>query len=80
MVRPQGRLRPNLLLIGNPKTGSTFLFNCLRSGPFDPNLLCGSDSSMWKSCHKGCFNAWPLRYSFRTVTDEKRMQEASHFT
>ena len=51
MVRPQGRLRPNLLLIGNPKTGSTFLFNCLRSGPFDPNLLCGSDSSMWKSCH-----------------------------
>ena len=38
---------PNLYLLGNPKSGSTFLFNCLRAGPFDPNLLHGRDSASW---------------------------------
>ena len=41
------RLWPRLQLIGNPKSGSTFLFSCLRSGPFDPNLLYGTTSSAW---------------------------------
>lgn len=43
------RLIPNLFLLGNPKSGSTFLFSCLRSGPFDPNLLRGPyHASRWK--------------------------------
>ena len=44
-----GRRWPNLLLLGNPKSGSTFLFSCLRAGPFDPNLLHGPDASKWRS-------------------------------
>ena len=46
------RLLPNLLLLGNPKAGSTFLFNCLRAGPFDPNALCGPDASRWRECDR----------------------------
>ena len=40
---------PNLLLLGNPKSGSTFFFSCLRAGPFDPNLLHGPHASSWQS-------------------------------
>ena len=47
MPAPSGRLWPKLFLLGNPKSGSTFLFSCLRSGPFDPNLLYGTRSSEW---------------------------------
>ena len=44
------RLLPNLFLLGNPKSGSTFLFGCLR-GAFDPNLLCGPQAQPgWRSC------------------------------
>ena len=43
------RLTPNLFLLGCPKSGSTFLFSCLRAGPFDPNLVCGGTVS-WRSC------------------------------
>ena len=43
------RLLPNLFLLGNPKAGSTFLFSCLRAGPFDPNLLLGRyDAARWR--------------------------------
>ena len=42
---PEGCVWPNTYLLGNPKSGSTFLFNCLRSGPFDPNLPYGRDPS-----------------------------------
>lgn len=43
-------LLPSLLLLGNPKSGSTFLFNCLRTGPFDPNVICGTDVTQWRGC------------------------------
>ena len=47
---PNEQLIPNVLLLGNPKAGSTFLFSCLRSGPFDPNLLRGPyDAQRWRS-------------------------------
>lgn len=36
---PTDRRLPNFFILGNPKSGSTFLFSCLRAGPFDPNLL-----------------------------------------
>ena len=42
------RLWPRLHILGNPKSGSTFLFSCLRAGPFDPNLLYGAHSSGWR--------------------------------
>lgn len=43
------RFVPNLFLAGNPKTGSTFLFSCLRAGPFDPNVLNGPfDAERWR--------------------------------
>ena len=45
---PTTRRWPNLLILGNPKSGSTFLFSCLRAGPFDPNLLYGSQSQAWR--------------------------------
>ena len=40
-----GRIIPSLFLLGNPKSGSTFLFSCLRAGPFDPNLVRGPYSA-----------------------------------
>ena len=44
------RLLPNLFLLGNPKSGSTFLFGCLR-GAFDPNLVCGATAQpAWRAC------------------------------
>jgi hypothetical protein len=42
------RRLPNLFLLGNPKSGSTFLFSCLRAGPFDPNLLLGQSATHWR--------------------------------
>ena len=42
------RLILNLFLLGNPKSGSTFLFSCLRSGPFDSNLRGPYHASRWK--------------------------------
>lgn len=41
------RRLPNLFILGNPKSGSTFLFSCLRSGPFDPNVL-HSSYAQWR--------------------------------
>ena len=44
------RLLPNLFLLGNPKSGSTFLFGCLRSS-FAPNLVCGATAlPAWRTC------------------------------
>ena len=44
------RLLPNLFLLGNPKSGSTFLFGCLRSS-FAPNLVCGTTAlPAWRTC------------------------------
>ena len=46
----RSRLTPNLFILGNPKAGSTFLFACLRAGPFDPNLLRGRfDAARWRA-------------------------------
>lgn len=44
------RLIPTLVFIGNPKCGSTFLWDCVRSGIFDPSNVCGRDSSTWRTC------------------------------
>ena len=44
------RLLPNLFLLGNPKSGSTFLFGCLRSS-FAPNLVCSAAAMpAWRTC------------------------------
>ena len=44
------RLLPNLFLLGNPKSGSTFLFGCLRSS-FAPNLVCSATAlPAWRTC------------------------------
>lgn len=44
------RLIPTLFLLGTPKSGTTFLFNCLSAGPFDPNLLRGPyHAERWRS-------------------------------
>ena len=43
------RLWPNTYILGNPKSGSTFLFACLRAGPFDPNLLLGTSATSWRN-------------------------------
>ena len=49
MEGPDARRLPNLFLLGNPKAGSTFLFSCLRAGPFDPNVLHGHfDAARWR--------------------------------
>ena len=44
---PTSRLIPTLFILGSPKAGSTFLFSCLRAGPFDPNLVRGARES-WR--------------------------------
>ena len=43
------RLLPNLFLLGNPKSGSTALFGCLRSS-FAPTLVCGATAQAWRTC------------------------------
>ena len=43
-------LLPTLHIIGNPKSGSTALFHCLRAGGFDADRVCGRNSSTWRSC------------------------------
>ena len=47
MAESTPRLWPNLYILGNPKSGSTFFFSCLRAGPFDPNLIHGTDATAW---------------------------------
>ena len=44
------RCLPNFVVLGTPKSGTTFLFNCLSAGPFDPNLLRGPyHAERWRS-------------------------------
>lgn len=54
------RLIPTLIFIGNPKCGSTFLWDCVRSGIFDPSNICGKDSAGWRTCERLRFSGLRL--------------------